>query len=146
MKNVTEELYRTIIETYDQLIKIPESDSQIPLGPDKWSRKQILGHLIDSASNNHQRFIRAQLINGVSFPAYEQNSWVVCQNYQDESWSDLLSLWRSYNLHLAHMIPAIKEEILNNQCRIGDGEPVTLRFLIVDYLRHLKHHIAQILS
>jgi hypothetical protein len=143
MQQVCEEFGRTIREAYERLRQIPEAESGKPLAPGKWSRKEVIGHLIDSASNNHQRFVRAQLTDQLLLPGYEQEAWVRCQGYQQEAWADLLALWRSYNLHLLHVVSRIPEEKLNHLCRVANHEPVTLRFLVEDYLRHLKHHVRQ---
>ena len=128
------------------LARISESDSKRKPAPDKWSKKEILGHLIDSAANNHQRFFRAQLTTGIKLPGYEQEAWVTTQRYQDEPWGDLLQLWKSYNLHLLHLISVIPSNALGNLCSVGGEEPATLEFLIQDYVTHLKHHIEQILK
>jgi hypothetical protein len=111
---------------------------------DTWSKKEILGHLLDSASNNHQRFVRAQLSSEIKLPGYEQDVWVKTQGYQTESWEDLVHLWKLYNLHLLHVVGSIPADRLNSVCFIGENEPATLEFLICDYVRHLKHHLEQI--
>lgn len=113
-------------------------------GPGKWSIQEIIGHLVDSATNNHQRFVRAQLAPELVFPKYEQNSWVACQNYGEANWPELLGLWQLYNLHLAHVIRNLPAEVLGRECKIGDLETVTLLFLVEDYLGHLKHHLKKI--
>src|SRR5262245_6674145 len=87
-----------------KLSKITDSDSQRAVAPEKWSRKQVLGHLIDSAANNHQRFVRAQLTQELVLPGYEQEKWVAVQHYQDESWETLVALWHQYNRHLLHVM------------------------------------------
>lgn len=111
----------------------------------KWSKKQILGHLIDSAANNHQRFVRAPQSTGeFSFPIYRQESWVELQNYQARSWAELIAFWKSYNQHLAHVIENIPAAKADTLCRIGESEPVSLKFLVEDYIAHLQHHITQI--
>lgn len=113
--------------------------------PDRWTIKQVIGHLIDSASNNHQRFVRAQFVDGeLRFPKYEQNEWIRSQAYDEVEWDDLLALWQSYNRHLAHLIRRVKPESLDTRCVIGPYDPVTLRFLIEDYVVHLKHHLDKI--
>lgn len=114
MQSLIEEFERTIKESYDRLSKITESDSEKPRAAGKWSRKEIIGHLIDSASNTHQRFVRAQLTDNLSFPGYEQDAWVKCQHYQNESWVDLVQLWRSHNLHLLHVVSCLPEDKLGN--------------------------------
>ena len=114
--------------------------------PAKWSPKQVLGHLIDSASNNHQRFVRVQLVDGLAMPSYEQEQWIQSQHYQDESWKELVELWRSYNLHLAHIIMNIPDDRLHHRVKVGNGDPVTLRFIVDDYVTHLKHHLKQLFS
>ena len=127
-----------------ELSRISESSASAPLLSGGWSSKQVLGHLIDSASNNHQRFVRALLADELSFPKYEQESWVHVQSYQDERWSDLVALWTFYNRHLLHLIRRMPEESLAKQCRIGDNAPMTLGELAADYLVHLEHHLTQL--
>jgi hypothetical protein len=114
--------------------------------PGKWSRKEILGHLIDSASNNHQRFVRAQIENELSFPGYEQDAWVRTQDHGSADWRRLIDLWAAYNEHLAHVIARIPPPRLATPLRIGGHDPITLGALVEDYLRHLEHHVAQIVE
>lgn len=144
MRRTLEE-FRTLIER-----SLPElahvEDAEAKPAPDKWSKKEILGHLIDSAANNHQRFVRAQLSAELKLPGYNQVVWVKTQRYDNESWEDLVQLWKSYNLHLLHIASGIPDTSLKNYCFIGDNEPVTLGFLVQDYVRHLKHHLGQILE
>src|ERR1051325_1463873 len=116
MQNVIEEFKRTVSESYDRLAKVLDAESSLPLSDGKWSRKELIGHLIDSASNNHQRFVRAQVDDGHSFPGYEQESWVARQGYEDESWEDLTLLWKSYNQHLAHVVSRIPDDKLSLSC------------------------------
>ena len=121
----------------------------------EWSRREILGHLIDSATNNHQRFVRAQFKDDLVFPGYEQEEWVSSQKYNDEPWPDLIALWRAYNLHLLHVVSVIPENVLTRQRdkhsldqiafnTVDQSAPATLEYLIRDYLDHLKHHLDQI--
>ena len=128
-----------------RLTQISEARSEERLAPGKWSRKEILGHLIDSASNNHQRFVRTQLWSEVSFPGYAQTQWVETQGYQSESWQNLIQLWAGFNRHILHFVSRIPEDCAANRCALDGGEPVTLRFLVEGYIKHLEHHLAQIL-
>jgi hypothetical protein len=111
-----------------------------------WSAKEILGHLIDSAANNHQRFVRAQLQPELEFPSYEQDRWVAVQGHAERPFAELLSLWDALNRHVAHVVARIPAAKVETPCRIGDGPAVTLEFVARDYVRHLRHHLEQILE
>src|SRR5690242_898453 len=102
----------TIVSATARLRDIPEAQSSEKSSPDDWSAKETIGHLIDSAANNHQRFVRAQFTDDLVFPGYEQNQWVSSQNYRNESWADVIQLWSAYNLHLVHVASAIPEDVL----------------------------------
>ena len=110
----------------------------------KWSPKEVLGHLIDSAANNHQRFVRAQQTDALTMPGYEQNHWVSSQGYQDADWSHLVALWTQLNLHLADVIARIPSSKYSVPCTIGGDAPVPLEAIVVGYRDHLHHHMAQI--
>src|SRR5580658_2943458 len=101
--------------------------------PGSWSRKEELGHLIDSATNNHIRFVLATVVGEFRGPGYAQDNWVAAHGYQDLPWSDLIDLWYRYNALLAHLVERIPEEQLTNRCIVGSGD-VSLRFLIEDYV------------
>lgn len=128
------------------LVGISEVASEERPAPQRWSKKEVIGHLIDSASNNHQRFVRCQVAAGQDFPRYEQEEWVRIQNYQSARWPDLVDLWRSYNTHLLHVAERISEPALHATCRVGGGAEVTLAWLFVDYVDHLEHHLRKILG
>lgn len=139
------------------LLQIPEDTSAVPVSAGKWSPKQIVGHLIDSAANNHQRFVRAQFTDDLIFPGYEQEAWVEVQHYNDEPWPDLIQLWRQYNLHLCHVMSSIPEDVrMKPRARhsldriawqlVGADKPVTLEYFMRDYAGHLQHHLDQIFS
>jgi hypothetical protein len=137
-------LEQILADALQRLKQISEAQSEERSASGKWSRKEILGHLIDSASNNHQRFVRTQLSKEVSFPGYAQTQWVETQGYQSESWENLIQLWAGFNRHMLHLISHISEDRADNHCVVGAGPPMTLRFLVEDYIRHLEHHLAQI--
>jgi len=123
-----------------------EAQSEQRPSPERWTRKKVVGHLIDSASNNHQRFVRGQIASGQEFPGYEQEQWVRIQNYQAACWADLIDLWRAYNTHLLHVAECMSEEGQRATCQVGGGEEVTLAGLFVDYVDPLEHHLRQMLG
>ncbi len=127
-----------------RLAAVTEPEASRKPAPDKWSKKEILGHLIDSASNNHQRFVRAQIEGALSFPGYAQVDWVRVQDHAGADWKLLRELWRALNVHLAHIIEKMPAEKKKIMCRIGEREAVTLEALIADYVRHAEHHLKQI--
>jgi hypothetical protein len=112
----------------------------------RWSKKEILGHLIDSAANNHQRFVRAQFASHLDIAGYQQEQWVSAQHYAGEQWNDLVKLWLLLNRHLVHIIRRVPSDCLPHTISIAGRDPVTLQFVIDDYLRHLEHHLGQILQ
>ena len=121
--------------------------------PGKWSPKEIIGHLIDSASNNHLRFVRAQLPGARTFEGYAQDDWVALQRYNEADWSALVELWAGLNLHLAHIMdgtPAAQLSRPRPELQLSQlafrkmSEPVTLGWFMEDYVEHLKHHLRQI--
>ena len=146
MENVATDLTNVVATSLPRLQSIDESGSGASREPGAWTHKQVLGHLIDSAVNNHQRFVRAQLGKELIFPSYEQDSWLAVQAYEERPWEQLVELWAALNRHVAHVIGRIPSERLQTPCRIGAGEPVTLDFLARDYVWHLRHHLDQILT
>jgi hypothetical protein len=125
--------------------------TQLPQLPDNaaradghWSRKEILGHLIDSAANNHQRFVRGQHTHELVTPRYEQEEWVSTERFNDRDWDDLVQFWIAYNRHLLHLMSHVRPESLSTVVRIGDYDPVSLEFVMIDYVHHMKHHLHQI--
>jgi DinB family protein len=144
MKELSDKLVRVVRSAETILFQVAEAESSKPVLSGGWSRKQVLGHLIDSASNNHQRFVRAALQASLDFPGYDQDGCVRVQAVEEADWTLLVSLWAGYNRYLAHVIAHLPDSKLETLCRIGLDEPVTLRFLADDYLRHLLHHLGQI--
>lgn len=127
------------------LKNISEEEFSMRSDPSKWSKKQLLGHLIDSVANNHQRFIRTQYENTPSL-SYEQNKWNELNHYQELESKQLIQLWTSYNQHLVEIIKRIPEENLKRECYISIEKKVNLGFLIDDYVLHLEHHLHQIVN
>lgn len=144
MHHHAERLRSTVIEAARRLMDLSEAEVANKPAPTRWSKKEILGHLVDSACNNHQRFVRAQLEDALRFPGYEQEGWARCQEYATADWSFLLRLWRDYNLHLANVIALIPDARAAISCEIGGKPAVTLGFLIEDYIGHMEHHLRQL--
>ncbi len=138
-------LRETISMVLPLLQAIPNTQASIKPQPTKWSPKEIIGHLIDSACNNHQKFIRAMSQRHTDFVGYQQDFWVQSQSYNDCTWEELLVFWSSYNLHLAHIIEHTEENVLSNTISIESVGPFRLDFIMPDYVEHLKHHLRQIL-
>lgn len=125
------------------LAAIPEEDFSFKPSENKWSKKEILGHLIDSATNNHQRFVRVQFEN-TPFITYNQDSWNDNSYHNKMDSQHLIKFWELYNRHLIELINLIPDEKLTRECNIGKEINVTLQWLIDDYLRHLEHHLRQL--
>ena len=146
---------QTVLNATTRLGNIAAEDSRRKTSEDDWAPIEILGHLVDSAANNHQRFVRAQFTDDLLFQGYEQNDWVNSQKYLEASWSDLIQLWSSYNLHLHHVASVMPADVLtkprdkHNLDKISfkgvsQGEPSTMEYFIRDYVDHLRHHLDQI--
>ena len=125
---------------------LPEQTLRFRPTEDAWSIKEITGHLIDSASNNHQRWVRLQLTERLTFPNYGEDNihWVRIQNYQDRSWTELLDLWRHFNNQLAHIMRSVDPSCLSHVWQAAPKTRYTLFDLMIDYLRHLEDHLDQI--
>jgi hypothetical protein len=140
-------LQRAVERESAELDAIAEAAASNRPGKDSgWSRKEELGHLLDSAANNHVRFVRGSLEASFAGPTYDQNGWVRLHRYREVPWATLVAFWRQYNGLLAHLISQIPEERLSTQCLIGSSQPVTLGFLIEDYILHMQHHLDHILA
>ncbi len=144
MKEVADEIRRIVETTVPMLDEIAgQAIAQRP-APSKWSRKEILGHLIDSACNNQQKFVRTMQQPHLEFPGYRQDDWVDLQNWAAASWEDMIALWASYNRHFAFLIANVDSEHLQHTVTIEGVGPFTLEFIMPDYVEHLKHHLKQI--
>lgn len=124
---------------------IPVMELESKPAPGKWSKKEILGHLIDSAANNHQRFIRIQSENEpVIF--YNQDDWVGLSKYNEIATEQLVATWKHYNLHLAAIAKAIPAQNLSLNGAGRDGQKHTLKWYFDDYVDHMEHHLRQIIA
>lgn len=144
MQTIAMKIRQRIAVARPALLKIPPETARAKPGPDRWSTQEMLGHLVDSAANNHQRIVRGALNIAGDFPPYQQDLWVAAQRYNEADWPGLVELFAQYNLHLARLIEHLPPDILDNPCNIGKEEPVTLRFVIEGYLRHLDHHLDKL--
>ena len=155
MKDTLEDFTRTVEAAARRLLALGEEESGRRPAGGGWSAKETVGHLIDSAANNHQRFVRARTRDDLVFEGYEQDEWIAAQHYRDEPWEQLVGLWRLYNLHLAHVVARVPQSELRRPRHphslhriafrpVGEHEPATLEYLIRDYVEHLKHHLRQI--
>ncbi len=156
IKNFLTEQKEYLLESYAKLLLI--NDGEASSKPDgKWSKKEILGHLVDSASNNHQRFVRVQFQNNLVFPGYNQDEWVNAQNYQYVNWVSLVELWKGFNFLIAHLCAEISDDILLKQrkehnlfdvafVKISKDDNATLEYFIKDYYMHLRHHLDQVVE
>ena len=139
------------------LSALPEADTAARPAPGKWSPREVIGHLIDSASNNHRRFVLARWQDDLVFQGYEQEGWVEAQDYLHAPWHDLVTLWASFNRHLARVMAAVPPDVRARPHvrhnlheiawqRVPASEPATLDYFMADYVGHLEHHLRQVLG
>jgi len=112
--------------------------------PSTWSPKEELGHLLDSAANNHQRIVRAQLEDNPALPGYEQNRWVAVHAYQRRDWGELIELWQALNGQLLAAAEAVPDAAWSRRLTVPGSEPLTLQFVFEDYVAHMLHHLQHI--
>lgn len=145
-QNLANLLERTLAAELPALRAVTETHASAqPLNPGAWTRKEELGHLIDSATNNNVRFVRITLEEGFAGPSYAQDNWVTLHGYRELSWSVLVDIWHGYNLLLVRLVERIPEDRLQVEATIGSAR-VTLQFLIEDYVLHMRHHLDHILA
>ena len=155
MPDCGSELIEIIERTVPQLVALDAASTVHRPAPGKWSPAEILGHLIDSASNNHQRFVRAQFQDSLVFPGYAQDDWVAAQRYQDAPWPELVHLWALLNRHLARVMMGAPDAVRMRERKehnleqiafrpLPPGQPATLDWFMGDYVAHLRHHLRQI--
>jgi hypothetical protein len=149
------DLETTVDDTAAWLATLPDAAVSWRPKATAWSAKEVIGHLIDSAANNHQRFVRAGSQDDLIFPGYAQDEWVRVQEYATAPWHEIVTLWHAYNRHIARVMNAIPAEVRyrkhvrHNMQQLGwqpfaPDEPATLDDLMHDYVLHLKHHLAQV--
>lgn len=149
------DLETTVEETAAWLMSVSDTAARSRPKPGAWSPVEIIGHLIDSAANNHTRFVRAAGQDDLIFPGYAQDDWVRAQNYAAAPWNEVITLWHSYNRHIARVMAAIPADVRyrkhhrHNLDQLGwqpfsADEPATLDDLMRDYVLHLKHHLTQV--
>jgi len=112
--------------------------------PANWSPKEELGHLLDSAANNHQRIVRAQMDDNLAMPGYAQNHWVATHRYQQRDWRELIDLWQAFNRQLLAAAESVPDAAWSHTLRVGESQPMTLEFVFEDYVAHMVHHLKHI--
>jgi len=136
---------RTLIhEIPPRLSKLPLSQLELKPSASKWSPKEELGHLLDSAANNHQRIVRVQLEDKPKMPGYDGDAWVELHRYQQRNWQEMIELWRALNKQLLAAAEAVPNSAWSRTCTIADSEPLTLKFVFEDYIDHMTHHLHHI--
>lgn len=149
IKKVIDRLQQHINLAPSEFLKYPEGELRRKTAPDKWSKKELLGHLIDSAANNHHRFIKIQFLPQPFFvEGYAQNDWVRIQNYNEKDTEQLVELWKVYNEHILFIMQNTSDKNLNIKIKAEDPfeNADTLFFLMKDYVDHMDHHFKQIFS
>lgn len=144
MIEVAEALRAEVEQAAERLAALSEADVTASREPAKWTRKEILGHLIDSAVNNHERFVRAQFADPFTWPDYDQDAWVAVHRYRERPWHELVEIFVAVNRQVAAVIEGLPPERRGTECHIGQAEAVSLEWCMRDYLRHLGHHLEQI--
>lgn len=140
-----EKLEKLIALIPDLLFQINENEFGLKPSQDKWSKKEILGHLIDSATNNHHRFIRAQYEDKPMI-VYEQTQWNKFNFYSDLESKQIIAFWTIYNEHLLEIMKRFEAENFLKECKSNDGKMYTIEFYMNDYVEHLEHHLQQIVA
>ena len=138
-------LAQTIEREVPNLRSRTDDEASLPRAPGKWCPKEELGHLIDSASNNHVRFAVSTLEGQFRGSNYSQDDWVRLHGYANMRWDAIVEFWFAYNHLLSVLVDSIPESRLESECFIGSASPVTLGFLVDDYILHMQHHLDQLL-
>jgi hypothetical protein len=125
----------------DRLRALEPIEAGRKTSPTAWSHKQELGHLLDSAANNHQRMVRAQLEDAPAMPSYDGEQWVTLHRYQERDWTSLVNSWTILNRQLLAAAEAASDTAAARVLTIGDSAPLTLQFVFDDYLDHMLGHL-----
>jgi hypothetical protein len=137
--------FRTEINSvHAALLALSPELADTPWREGGWTRKQIVGHMLDSAANNRQRFVRASIHGSFTGPDYAQDGWVAAHGYASQPWATLLHWWEVEHAILAAAVDCIPEERFDAICKIGENEPATLRWVVEDYFRHQRWHLSQL--
>jgi hypothetical protein len=128
----------------DRLNKLSKDTVDRKSAPSAWCQKEELGHLLDSAANNHQRIVRAQFEDKLAMPGYEQNRWVAVHAYQHRDWAELVELWQSLNRQLLAAAEAVPDSAWSHTLTVAGSAPLTLQFVFDDYVAHMLHHLKHI--
>lgn len=147
MKKTIQEL-QEIIDLFSQKIAaIPEAEFSAKHAPNKWSKKEVLGHLTDSAQNNLRRFICGQYDTTPPKIVYEQDFWVKANDYQAKRSSDVILLWRLVNEQICSALRTMPAANYSQSCDTGKQEEQlhSLQWMAEDYVKHMKHHLNQII-
>ncbi len=145
MKPVIDELEGLVKDFTVKLNSISEDDFSSKPSATKWSRKEVLGHLIDSGENNLRRCICGQYETPPPRIKYDQDFWVVANGYQQMAATDVIHNWRMVNTKICHVLRQMPVENYHKTCDFGDGKLLTLQWLAIDYVKHMKHHLNQII-
>ena len=143
--DLSRRLAQTIEWELPNLRALTDEKAGPPRAEGKWSAKEELGHLIDSAANNHVRFVKGAIEPEYRGPGYAQEEWVRVHGYGSMAWGTIVDFWFAYNTFLTALVERIPKQKLGTQCSVGADGPVTLEFLIDDYILHMQHHIDQLL-
>ena len=157
MQALADDLRRTVESAAARLEQLSEAQASRPRAPGKWCPKQVIGHLVDSACNNHRRFVLARTQADLVFPGYDEKAWEAAQRCEEADWSELVDLWRLYNLHIARLIESTPAEVAQRPRlphsldkiawrTLPADQPATLAYLMRDYVGHLRHHLGQALA
>jgi len=144
MEDISQKLNSIVNNFYQKYQDLNDEITSKRLSTDEWTLKEIIGHLIDSASNNHQRFVRLQIIDELVFPDYAQDNsrWLEIARYNKLNFPDIILLWKKYNVLIANIIKEVDRNKLNNYWKLN-GDRITLKYMMIDYLGHIKDHLKQ---